>query len=128
MDVLAAGLGYSAARAEQVDFSHGSRLFRVSVSNNSSERRGRKSGKVYADVREIAESIRELVKFKDALHDAGSSEEDLDSSVPWWEQFPKRWVIVILCFSAFLLCNMDRVSLSLSYFSLLLLLEESTFC
>lgn len=24
--------------------------------------------------------------------------------------FPKRWVIVILCFSAFLLCNMDRVS------------------
>lgn len=29
---------------------------------------------------------------------------------PWWEQFPKRWVIVLLCFSAFLLCNMDRVS------------------
>ena len=83
---------------------------------------------MYADVREIAESIRELAKFKDALNDAGSSEEDLDSSVPWWEQFPKRWVIVILCFSAFLLCNMDRVSLSFSYFSLLLLLEESTFC
>lgn len=30
--------------------------------------------------------------------------------VPWWEEFPKRWVIVLLCFSAFLLCNMDRVS------------------
>lgn len=29
---------------------------------------------------------------------------------PWWEQFPKRWVIVLLCFTAFLLCNMDRVS------------------
>lgn len=28
---------------------------------------------------------------------------------PWWEQFPKRWVIVLLCFFAFLLCNMDRV-------------------
>lgn len=29
---------------------------------------------------------------------------------PWWQQFPKRWVIVLLCFAAFLLCNMDRVS------------------
>lgn len=29
---------------------------------------------------------------------------------PWWEQFPKRQVIVLLCFSAFLLCDMDRVS------------------
>lgn len=29
---------------------------------------------------------------------------------PWWQQFPKRWVIVLLCFTAFLLCNMDRVS------------------
>lgn len=29
---------------------------------------------------------------------------------PWWERFPKRWVIVLLCFFAFLLCNMDRVS------------------
>lgn len=31
----------------------------------------------------------------------------------WWEQFPKRWLIVLLCFFAFLLCNMDRVSLLL---------------
>lgn len=30
----------------------------------------------------------------------------------WWE-IPKRWVIVLLCFTAFLLCNMDRVSLFL---------------
>lgn len=28
----------------------------------------------------------------------------------WWEQFPKRWLIVLLCFFSFLLCNMDRVS------------------
>ncbi|GJW41216.1 ascorbate transporter, chloroplastic isoform X3 [Tanacetum coccineum] len=33
---------------------------------------------------------------------------------PWWEEFPKRWVIVILCFSAFLLCNMDRVNMSIA--------------
>lgn len=31
------------------------------------------------------------------------------AALPWWEEFPKRWVIVLLCFSAFLLCNMDRV-------------------
>lgn len=30
--------------------------------------------------------------------------------ISWWQQLPKRWVIVLLCFTAFLLCNMDRVS------------------
>ncbi|KAG5036981.1 hypothetical protein JHK86_017821 [Glycine max] len=33
---------------------------------------------------------------------------------PWWQQFPKRWVIVLLCFTAFLLCNMDRVNMSIA--------------
>ncbi|KAG1361332.1 Sodium-dependent phosphate transport protein 1, chloroplastic [Cocos nucifera] len=32
----------------------------------------------------------------------------------WWEQFPKRWLIVLLCFFAFLLCNMDRVNMSIA--------------
>lgn len=41
----------------------------------------------------------------------------LDMMQPsWWRQFPKRWVIVLLCFSAFLLCNMDRVSYFLVFF------------
>ncbi|KAK9103662.1 hypothetical protein Sjap_020916 [Stephania japonica] len=31
-----------------------------------------------------------------------------------WEQFPKRWVIVLLCFASFLLCNMDRVNMSIA--------------
>ncbi|CAK8567570.1 unnamed protein product [Lathyrus sativus] len=30
---------------------------------------------------------------------------------PWWRRLPKRWLIVLLCFTAFLLCNMDRVSI-----------------
>lgn len=55
------------------------------------------------------------VKFEEGLNDAVMRSEDVgldsESSVPWWERFPKRWVIVVLCFSAFLLCNMDRVSL-----------------
>ncbi|KAL0373677.1 UNVERIFIED_CONTAM: putative anion transporter 4, chloroplastic [Sesamum radiatum] len=33
---------------------------------------------------------------------------------PWWKQFPKRWVMVLLCFAAFLLCNMDRVNMSIA--------------
>ncbi|GLT81690.1 hypothetical protein SLE2022_001260 [Rubroshorea leprosula] len=89
---------------------HRFHVFRVSVWN-SGERR---SGKVYADVREISKSIRESVKFEDELEDVVLSGEDIEGSVPWWEQFPKRWVIVILCFSAFLLCNMDRVNMSIA--------------
>ncbi|GAU39476.1 hypothetical protein TSUD_159090 [Trifolium subterraneum] len=33
---------------------------------------------------------------------------------PWWNQLPKRWLIVLLCFTAFLLCNMDRVNMSIA--------------
>ncbi|KAJ9188325.1 hypothetical protein P3X46_003691 [Hevea brasiliensis] len=33
---------------------------------------------------------------------------------PCWQQFPKRWVIVLLCFMAFLSCNMDRVNMSIA--------------
>uniref|UniRef100_A0A803KRL8 Major facilitator superfamily (MFS) profile domain-containing protein n=1 Tax=Chenopodium quinoa TaxID=63459 RepID=A0A803KRL8_CHEQI len=73
----------------------------------------RSFGKVWADVKpkpfEVsADSVpTESVKFRDALNDVVSEEK-------WWEQFPKRWIIVILCFSAFLLCNMDRVNMSIA--------------
>ncbi|KAJ4725619.1 Ascorbate transporter, chloroplastic [Melia azedarach] len=71
------------------------------------------------DVKSESYNISEdSVKFEEALDDVVLRSEDLDldleSSVPWWEQFPKRWVIVILCFSAFLLCNMDRVNMSIA--------------
>lgn len=49
--------------------------------------------------------------FKGALNDGVLEDEVV---APWWEEFPKRWVIVILCFSAFLLCNMDRVNMSIA--------------
>uniref|UniRef100_A0A2N9GKJ0 Major facilitator superfamily (MFS) profile domain-containing protein n=1 Tax=Fagus sylvatica TaxID=28930 RepID=A0A2N9GKJ0_FAGSY len=41
-------------------------------------------------------------------------EGNVQEASPWWEQFPKRWVIVLLCFTAFLLCNMDRVNMSIA--------------
>ncbi|XP_048421272.1 ascorbate transporter, chloroplastic-like isoform X1 [Pyrus x bretschneideri] len=41
---------------------------------------------------------------------AGGNVRKLSS---WWE-IPRRWVIVLLCFTAFLLCNMDRVNMSIA--------------
>ncbi|XP_017977628.1 PREDICTED: ascorbate transporter, chloroplastic isoform X4 [Theobroma cacao] len=38
----------------------------------------------------------------------------MQEAVPWWQSFPKRWFIVLLCFAAFLLCNMDRVNMSIA--------------
>ncbi|GFZ06837.1 major facilitator superfamily protein [Actinidia rufa] len=40
--------------------------------------------------------------------------EGAEQIKPWWVQFPKRWVIVLLCFTAFLLYNMDRVNMSIA--------------
>ncbi|CAN1308909.1 Ascorbate transporter, chloroplastic [Linum perenne] len=49
----------------------------------------------------------------DSLNSAdGSGEAALAG--PWWKELPKRWVIVMLCFTAFLLCNMDRVNMSIA--------------
>lgn len=74
----------------------------------------RRVGRVWAEVR--SDSAPKAVKLEDALGDVVFKREgddvdgELESAVPWWKEFPKRWVIVVLCFSAFLLCNMDRVS------------------
>ena len=80
-------------------------MFRVS------ERR--RSGRVWADVKseayDVSDSVPKSIKFEDVENDVALEKEVLDNGGPWWEEFPKRWVIVILCFSAFLLCNMDRV-------------------
>ncbi|GMH19747.1 hypothetical protein Nepgr_021588 [Nepenthes gracilis] len=33
---------------------------------------------------------------------------------PWWEQLPTRWVIVLLCFTSFLWCHLDRANRSIA--------------
>ncbi|KAG9453930.1 hypothetical protein H6P81_006834 [Aristolochia fimbriata] len=77
-------------------------------------------GKVWADVKsqpyDVSDSPPDSVKFPDTLPESVLTEEapPITIVLPWWEQFPKRWVIVILCFSAFLLCNMDRVNMSIA--------------
>ncbi|XP_027110779.1 sodium-dependent phosphate transport protein 1, chloroplastic isoform X1 [Coffea arabica] len=87
---------------------------------------GRKSSwRVWTDLKskpyDVADSERESLKFQDAFNDAALKNGDavdgqiVDiAEIRWWEQFPKRWVIVLLCFSAFLLCNMDRVNMSIA--------------
>lgn len=45
----------------------------------------------------------------DEPNEAPLSETDSEKVSSSSSQFPKRWVIVLLCFAAFLLCNMDRV-------------------
>ncbi|KAL7158758.1 hypothetical protein ABFS83_02G164500 [Erythranthe nasuta] len=40
--------------------------------------------------------------------------EGVEPTKPWWQKFPKRWLMVLLCFAAFLLCNMDRVNMSIA--------------
>lgn len=83
----------------------------------------KKSGRVWADVKsksyDVSDPEKKGLKFEEALKDVvkrnaegAGDEESIFSEVPWLEQFPKRWVIVLLCFSAFLLCNMDRVKIS----------------
>lgn len=46
----------------------------------------------------------------DGANEAVLVEGHMQEAVPWWQSFPKRWIIVLLCFASFLLCNMDRVS------------------
>jgi len=50
----------------------------------------------------LLETVRRLLLAKEEADAEGEEEEEQ-------AQFPKRWAIVFLCFSAFLLCNMDRV-------------------
>eukprot|EP00268_Persea_americana_P069700 TRINITY_DN9961_c0_g1_i2.p1 TRINITY_DN9961_c0_g1~~TRINITY_DN9961_c0_g1_i2.p1 ORF type:complete len:558 (-),score=79.94 TRINITY_DN9961_c0_g1_i2:792-2465(-) len=81
-------------------------------------------GKTLADVKsdpyDVADSAPESVSFPEGRSDLiappPEEEEELRrrGAIPWWEQLPKRWLIVFLCFSAFLLCNMDRVNMSIA--------------
>ena len=51
-------------------------------------------------------SAPQMVKLPAAVLESPDEEEDEDTTS---DSIPKRWVIVVLCFTAFLLCNMDRV-------------------
>lgn len=58
---------------------------------------------------DITEAKLEALTPPEASTDVFMVDVTAKEASPWWEQFPKRWVIVLLCFTAFLLCNMYRV-------------------
>lgn len=89
-------------------------LCKVHVVLNGRSHVWRIKSDVKSESYEVSNSTPGSFKFKDKLEVVVSGGENgdefVENVVPWWEEFPKRWTIVILCFSAFLLCNMDRVS------------------
>ncbi|KAH9787829.1 Ascorbate transporter [Citrus sinensis] len=62
-----------------------------------------------SDEYDITEAKVDSLQSTEIPSEAVLPDGDLQETSPWWEQFPKRWVVVLLCFSAFLLCNMDRI-------------------
>lgn len=63
---------------------------------------------------DIAETEMDPLPSTEGTGEAILLEGNLQQVSPWWQQLPKRWVIVLLCFTAFLLCNMDRVNMSIA--------------
>ncbi|KAI9109082.1 hypothetical protein K1719_019705 [Acacia pycnantha] len=94
--------------------SHHAPHFRFSVRNSGD----RGAGKVWEDFKsepyDVPESIPEPVKFGDVVGNVIGEKVELGSVRPWWGEIPKRWVIVLLCFTSFILCNMDRVNMSIA--------------
>ncbi|TXG74367.1 hypothetical protein EZV62_002946 [Acer yangbiense] len=86
----------------------------------SDEKKNRYSCSFRVSVRDVKSessyNLPDSLKFEEPLDDVDLDLdlESIENSLPWWEEFPKRWVIVVLCFSAFLLCNMDRVNMSIA--------------
>ncbi|XVF33312.1 hypothetical protein REPUB_Repub17cG0157700 [Reevesia pubescens] len=63
---------------------------------------------------DITEAKVDSLPSPDGTNEAVLVEGDMQEAVPWRQIFPKRWVIVLFCFAAFLLCNMDRVNMSIA--------------
>ncbi|XP_020219232.1 ascorbate transporter, chloroplastic [Cajanus cajan] len=63
---------------------------------------------------DIAETKMDSLASTEGTGEAVLLEGNVPQVSSWWQQFPKRWVIVLLCFAAFLLCNMDRVNMSIA--------------
>ncbi|KAL0533589.1 hypothetical protein IC582_027627 [Cucumis melo] len=94
-------------------------VFQISARRHSG---GRGNWRLWTDVKsnpyDVSIKAPDSVKFNSSIDksvlDDDDEEEELGDELPWWKQFPKRWLIVSLCFSAFLLCNMDRVNMSIA--------------
>ncbi|XP_058099617.1 sodium-dependent phosphate transport protein 1, chloroplastic isoform X2 [Magnolia sinica] len=84
------------------------------IPDESDALRRRISGRTRADVKTDPFEVSDTAPNSVSQLNLVEKDESGRGAIAWWEQFPKRWVIVILCFSAFLLCNMDRVNMSIA--------------
>ncbi|KAL2335984.1 hypothetical protein Fmac_010430 [Flemingia macrophylla] len=94
-------------------------VYRLGLSKRKHERTGVGEGNKFracykSEEYDIAETKMNPLQSAEGTGEAILLEGNLQQVSPWWHQFPKRWVIVLLCFAAFLLCNMDRVNMSIA--------------
>eukprot|EP00252_Welwitschia_mirabilis_P022890 TRINITY_DN6324_c0_g1_i1.p1 TRINITY_DN6324_c0_g1~~TRINITY_DN6324_c0_g1_i1.p1 ORF type:complete len:592 (-),score=91.91 TRINITY_DN6324_c0_g1_i1:472-2247(-) len=80
------------------------RSYRIGFNNHNFKKRAQFKSDVGEDASESVGSLRRLISM-DGIPKDGTL---------WLKEFPKRWQIVSLCFFAFLLCNMDRVNMSIA--------------
>lgn len=87
--------------------------FPVNNNNQSLFNYGRANGsRTYYKSEEfdITESTFQSLSSSEGAGEVAFPDKSTKNAAFWLDQFPKRWVVVLLCFVAFLLCNMDRVS------------------
>ncbi|CAN8308944.1 unnamed protein product [Cochlearia groenlandica] len=80
------------------------------ISNNTKRYRAHYKSEDSDITPEVADSL----PSADGSAEAILVEGNVQNASPWWQRFPRRWVIVLLCFASFLLCNMDRVNMSIA--------------
>ncbi|KAL0712330.1 hypothetical protein Bca4012_019308 [Brassica carinata] len=83
----------------------------IKESRNSKINRSRASYKSEEESDGVVDSLPSADGSAEAILVQGNLQ---NAASPWWQQFPRRWVIVLLCFASFLLCNMDRVNMSIA--------------
>ncbi|KAG2330988.1 hypothetical protein Bca52824_002168 [Brassica carinata] len=83
----------------------------IKESGNSKINRSRASYKSEEESDGVVDSLPSADGSAEAILVQGNLQ---NAASPWWQQFPRRWVIVLLCFASFLLCNMDRVNMSIA--------------
>lgn len=84
--------------------------FRNDINEYGNSKTNRSRAYYKSEESDITEGVVDSLPSADGSAEAVLVEGNLPNATPWWQQFPRRWVIVLLCFASFLLCNMDRVS------------------
>ncbi|CAA7017351.1 unnamed protein product [Microthlaspi erraticum] len=88
--------------------------FRSNIKEDGNSKINRSRAYYKSEESDITEGVADSLPSADGSAEAVLVGGNLHNATPWWQQFPRRWVIVLLCFASFLLCNMDRVNMSIA--------------